>query len=125
MQRESTITFHVTEADTAVALGSGDLPVLATPRVVAWLEAATLEAARYELRPGETTVGSQVAVRHKAPSAVGSSVVVAARLASVDGRRLTFDVDATDEASGRVVAEGVISRAVVDVEEFLARLSDS
>lgn len=117
------LEFEVTDADTASALMSGDLPVLATPRLLAWLEAATCDAARPRLEPGQTTVGTRVTLDHRAPSAVGSSVHVTARLTAAEGRVLTFDVEATDPASGRLLASGVITRAVVDGQRFLARLT--
>jgi predicted thioesterase len=117
------LEFQVTVADTASALMSGDLEVLATPRLIAWLEAATCAAARPHLRPGQTTVGTRVAIEHRAPSPVGASVVVAARLTDVEGRTFTFDVEATDPASGRTLAAGVIVRAVVDVRRFMGRLT--
>ena len=115
--------FDVTAADTASALMSGDLPVLATPRLVAWLEAASCEAARPGLDEGQTTVGTRVTIEHRAPSAVGASVHASAQLAAVDGRTLTFDVEATDAATGRVLANGTVTRAVVDSRRFMERLA--
>jgi fluoroacetyl-CoA thioesterase len=103
-------------ADTARALGSGDVDVLGTPRVLALLEAATVAAVAPELDAGSTTVGSRVEVDHLAPTAVGATVRAAAVLAQVDGRRLVFDV--TLLADGRVVARGRIVRALVDRSRF-------
>lgn len=119
---DAELTFEVGQGDTARALGSGDLEVLGTPRLLAWLEAATCAAVREELDSGRTTVGTGVTVSHLAASPVGSSVVVHARLVDVDGRRLRFEVAARDAASGDPVAGGTITRAVVDVERFLARM---
>ncbi|GAB7005046.1 hypothetical protein JCM18899A_25190 [Nocardioides sp. AN3] len=116
------LEFVVTDADTASALLSGDLQVLATPRLIAWLEAATCEAARPTLEQGQTTVGTRVVVEHRAPSPIGASVRVGAALTAVEGRLLTFDVEATDASSGQVLADGVITRAVVDAGRFLERL---
>lgn len=112
----------VTDADTAIALGSGDVPVLATPRLLAWLEAATVAAVAGHLGEGSTSVGSRVELDHRAPSAVGSTVTIGAELAGVDGPLLRFDVSAVD-ADGRTVASGQVVRAVVDRERFLARLT--
>ncbi|SEB92870.1 Predicted thioesterase [Streptomyces misionensis] len=110
---------RVTEADTAQALGSGEVPVLATPRLIAWLEAATVRAAAPYTGPGETTVGTAVRVRHLRATGVGGRVEVTARPpADGSGRRLTFAVRAVD-AAGRLVAEGEIERAVVDRRRFL------
>ncbi|QMU70563.1 thioesterase family protein [Streptacidiphilus sp. P02-A3a] len=113
--------YEVTEADTASALGSGDVPVLATPRLIAWLEAATVASAAPLLRAAsQTTVGTAVRVQHRRPTRVGGWVEVAAEPSATSGDRLTFTVRATD-GSGRVVAEGEIDRAVVDREQFLDR----
>ncbi|MEU8034227.1 thioesterase [Streptomyces sp. NPDC049099] len=114
----------VTEADTAVAVGSGDVPVLATPRLIAWMEAATVRAAAPFTGSGRTTVGTQVRIRHLRATPVGGQVEVSAETAdSGAGGRLTFAVRAVD-ASGRLVATGEIDRAIVDRERFLARVPD-
>jgi len=113
----------VTEADTAVALGSGDVPVLATPRLLAWLEAATCAAAAAAgaIGPGRTSVGTRVSVEHLLATGVGGRVDVRAELVHADGRLLRFEVAATDDA-GRVVATGQVTRVVVDRERFLERI---
>ncbi|MFJ3644914.1 thioesterase family protein [Streptomyces murinus] len=110
---------RVTDADTARALGSGEVPVLGTPRLIAWLEAATVRAAAPFTGPGETTVGTAVRVRHLRATHVGGRVEVTARPPARTGaRRLTFAVRAVD-AQGLAVAEGEIDRAVVDRRRFL------
>jgi predicted thioesterase len=111
----------VTEADTATALGSGDVPVLATPRLLAWLEAATLEALNGRLDDGETSVGSRIELEHRSATAVGAEVTVTADLVAVDGRLLRFSVAAQD-GDGRLLATGEVTRVVVDRERFLSRL---
>jgi fluoroacetyl-CoA thioesterase len=110
----------VTDADTAGAVGSGDVPVLATPRLLALAEEATVAALRSHLDPGTTSVGVSIALEHTAASAVGAEVVAEAELTDVDGRRLTFEVRVTDgdTAAGTVR----VVRAVVDRERFLSRL---
>lgn len=110
----------VTEDDTAVALGSGDVPVLATPRLLAWAEAATVAAVADALRDGETSVGTNISLDHLAASPVGAQVSVAAVLESVDGRLLRFTVAAHD-TDRRLLASGTVTRAVVNRERFLAR----
>nr|WP_243637134.1 hotdog domain-containing protein [Streptomyces sp. DconLS] len=110
---------RVTDADTARALGSGEVPVLGTPRLIAWLEAATVRAAAPFTGPGDTTVGTAVRVRHLRATHVGGRVEVTARPPARTGaRRLTFAVRAVD-AAGLPVAEGEIDRAVVDRRRFL------
>lgn len=111
----------VTEADTATALGSGDVPVLATPRLLAWLEAATVEALDGRLGDGETSVGSRIELEHRSATDVGVTVTVTADLVAVDGRLLRFSVAAQD-ADGRLLATGEVTRVVVDRERFLSRL---
>jgi len=114
------LSFDVGEADTAMAVGSGSLAVLGTPRLIAWLEAATCAAVAPALEPGRTTVGTRIDVSHDAPSPVGAAVSVSATLTVVDGRLLTFDVTAA--SNDAVLARGEITRAVVDAERFMARL---
>ena len=113
--------FTVSATDTAVELGSGDLDVLATPRLLAWCERMTCEAVRPELRPQDTTVGTRVSLEHLAASPVGAEITVTAAVTYVDGRLLTFDVSAVD-GSGRLVATGEVRRVTVDRERFLGRL---
>lgn len=110
----------VTEADTALAVGSGDVAVLGTPRVVALAEAATVAATAGALPPDGTTVGTRVELDHLAPTAVGRTVVAQARLTDVDGRRLGFEVTVTDDA-GQSVARGRVERVLVDRRRFAAR----
>lgn len=118
----STLTFTVTDDDTAAAVGSGSLPVLGTPRLLAWLEAATCAALEPTLAQGSTSVGTRVQVEHLAASAVGAEVEVSASSAFEDGRLHRFTVSARDTGSGKVLAAGEITRVVVDAERFLARL---
>lgn len=113
----------VTAADTAVALGSGSMPVLATPRLLAWCEAATCRALDGRLPEGSSSVGTSVRLEHLAASAVGSEVTAEAVVVAVEGRRVRFDVEATD-AVGTVLARGTVERVVVDEERFLTRVRD-
>jgi fluoroacetyl-CoA thioesterase len=76
--------------DTAVAMGSGDVPVLGTPRLLALAEAAAAAAIRPSLEPAQTSVGTSAAMEHNLPSPFGAEVVVEAELTEVDGRRLVF-----------------------------------
>jgi fluoroacetyl-CoA thioesterase len=111
----------VTDADTAAALGSGDLPVLATPRLLAWCEAATCRAVQDGLEPDRTTVGSRVTLTHERPSPVGAEVFVRASVVHVDGRLVRYDVVA-EHTDGTVVGHGEVTRVVVDRERFLGRI---
>ena len=87
----------VGESDTAAALGSGDVPVLGTPRLLALAEAATVAAVAPQLASGETTVGTSVTMEHRRASPVGSSLVIEAELTEVDGPRLAFSFIAREE----------------------------
>lgn len=122
MSDAATLTFTVGEHDTAAAVGSGDLPVLGTPRLLAWAEAATCAALADELPASSTSVGTRVALEHRAASPVGEALRVTARVASRDGRLIVFEVTALDSAD-TVVGAGEVTRAVVDRARFLSRLS--
>ena len=112
----------VTEADTAATLGSGDLPVLATPRLINWLERAAYAAAKEAIEPGQTTVGTIVRVEHLKGSPVGTVLTLTCSKAISDGRRLIFHVTAVD-ASGSEVATGEMHRRVIDPERFMSRFA--
>lgn len=109
----------VTDADTAQTLGSGDVPVLGTPRVLALAEAATVGATASRLTPGTTTVGTRVELDHRVATPVGRKVVAEARLAKADGRRLVFEVVVRDGET--VVAEARVERVIVDRQKFVER----
>lgn len=116
----ASVTHVVTSADTARALGSGDLEVLATPRVLAWLEEATCAA--LELDATQTSVGTRVELEHLAASPVGATVTATATQVYADGRLVRFQVAAQD-SSGTLLASGEVRRVVVDRERFLARIT--
>jgi fluoroacetyl-CoA thioesterase len=118
----SVLTFRVTDTDTALAVGSGSLPVLGTPRLLAWCEAATCAEIEPALADGETSVGTRVQLEHLAASPVGAEVEVSATTAYVDGRLHRFTVAARHTGDGKVVASGEITRVVVDGARFLARV---
>ena len=115
----ASVTLVVAEADTALAMRSGDVPVLGTPRVIALAEQASIEAIANDLPDGRTTVGYQVQLAHLTPTAIGGTVVAEATLEQVEGRRLTFRVSVND-ARG-LVAAGRITRVVVERARFLER----
>jgi fluoroacetyl-CoA thioesterase len=113
------VQLKVSDADTAQALGSGDVPVLGTPRVLALAEAATVVATARQLPAGTTTVGVRVELDHRSPTPVGRTVVAAANLTKVDGRRLIFDVKVHDD--DLLVADGQVERILVDRHRFVAK----
>ena len=107
----------VSDADTALALRSGEVAVLGTPRLIALAEEAALGAVADSLPPGHTTVGMRVQIDHVAPTNVGTAVAAEATLEKVEGRRLTFTVSVTDH--GGLVAAGKVTRVIVETERFL------
>lgn len=122
---QATLEFTVTDADTAEAVGSGDLPVLGTPRLLAWAEAATCAAVASSLDTGQTSVGTRVQLEHLAASPVGAVVRVSATLGYVDGRLVRFEVVAehtVGDGEPKVVGHGEVTRVLVDRERFLGRL---
>ena len=113
----------VGDDDTARAVGSGDIEVLGTPRLLAWCEAATL--AVLDLDETRTSVGTRVQLEHVGASPVGQTLEVTATLVHADGRLLRFEVVAEhldDGSPGKQVGHGEVTRVVVDRERFLARL---
>jgi predicted thioesterase len=113
------VELTVTDADTAQALGSGDVPVLGTPRVLALAETATVVATSRQMPGGLTTVGTRAEVEHRAPTPVGRLVTATATLAKVDGRKLLFEVEVRD--GDAVVAEVRVERMILDRQRFISR----
>ncbi|MBT8240994.1 MAG: thioesterase [Acidimicrobiia bacterium] len=116
------LTHLVTADDTAIALGSGDVEVLATPRLIAWCEAATVAAVAGALDPGDTSVGTRVEVDHLRATPIGREVRVRAVVAAVADRQLTFEVEASD-AVGEI-ARGRVIRFVVNRRRFAERSTE-
>ena len=114
------VELTVTEADTALALRSGDVPVLGTPRVLALAEEATCTVVEASLSEGETTVGFRVQLDHLAAIGVGSTVRAEATLEKIEGRRIVFTVSVSDDSG--LVAAGRITRVVVDRAQFLDKI---
>ena len=114
----------VSESMTAIAAGSGDLPVLATPTLVAHMEAAACRALQHHLPGGLTSVGSRIDVRHLAPSPIGVQVTSRAVVTDVQGAKITFDVTATHHHAGSTIeiGRGAHVRVVVERGAFLNAL---
>jgi predicted thioesterase len=117
------VRLRVSDADTAQALGSGDVPVLGTPRVLALAEAATVAATARHLPDGATTVGVRVELDHRSPTPVGRTVLAQASLTEMAGRRLTFAVTVHDE--DLLVADGRVERILVDRHRFVEKATSS
>ena len=110
----------VTLENCASAVGSGGLNVFATPSMVALMENAAMNAVVPYLPESSTTVGAEINTTHIKPSALGAEIKATATLTSVEGRKLLFDVEASD-ASG-VIGKGTHVRFIVDIERFMAKL---
>jgi fluoroacetyl-CoA thioesterase len=117
--RSAEVSLTVAAADTAVAWRSGDVDVLATPRLIALCEEATVAVLAGRLEPETTTVGFRVQLDHLRPATVGTSISATAMLDKVEGRRLSFTVTVHDDRGP--IAAGRITRVVIDRTAFAAR----
>lgn len=116
---KGTVKETVNENNTAEKVGSGSLPVFATPMMVALMEKAACKALENNLDEGSTTVGTKVDVEHVAATPVGMEVTVTATVTAVDGRKISFSVEAFDEAG--LIGKGAHDRFVVGAEKFTAK----
>jgi predicted thioesterase len=107
----------VSQADTAIRLGSGSVPVLGTPALVGLMEGAAVRALTDHLSPGQTSVGGRIDVRHLAPTPVGMHVRVRAELLEVEGRRLVFHVEAWDEVEQ--IGKATHERFIINEKKFV------
>ena len=110
----------VTDAVTAITLGSGDMPVLATPMMMALMENAAMLAVKDKLPEGSTTVGGHIESSHLKPSKVGDKVSATAEVTKVDGKKIEFKVAAY--SGDTLLGEGTHLRFIVDRERFLSKL---
>ena len=110
----------VTDAVTAITIGSGDMPVLATPMMMALMENAAMLAVKDKLPEGFTTVGGHIESSHLKPSKVGDKVAATAEVTNVDGKKIEFKVSAY--SGDTLLGEGTHSRFIVDRERFLSKL---
>ena len=119
----NTATVHTTvdQNNTAQAVGSGDLPVFATPMMIALMERAACEAIAAGLAPGQSSVGTQVSVAHTAASPVGAQVSATATVTQVDGRQVEFELRA--HCSEQEIGRGTHTRFIIDAERFMAKVN--
>jgi predicted thioesterase len=115
------VEISVSESETAAHLGSGLVPVYATPALVALLENASVRALDGILSPGQTSVGGQIDLRHLAATPVGMKVRARAELTEVHGRKLIFRVQAWDEVEQ--IGDGSHVRFIIDEEAFMAKVN--
>lgn len=115
-----TSTIIVSPEMTASAVGSGDMPVLATPMMMALMENAAMQAVACYLPDGTTTVGGHIESSHLSPSKVGAEIKATATLTKVDGKKLYFNIKAT--MGDTIIGEGNHLRFIVEREKFMSRL---
>ncbi len=113
-------TVEVNEKNTAIALGSGDLEVFATPAMIALMENAAMKAAATSLQEGETTVGTAMNTSHIKASGIGAQIVAKATVTAVEGRSISFKVEAFD--SEVLIGEGIHTRFVVNKAKFMQKV---
>jgi predicted thioesterase len=118
LQHTSQLT--VTDAVTAIAMGSGDMPVLATPAMMALMENAAMLAVADHLPEGCTTVGGHITSSHLKPSKLGDTVTATAVVTRIDGKKIEFKVEA--HCGDMLLGEGTHLRFIVDKEKFMSRL---
>lgn len=115
-----TTTIIVDDSHSAATMGSGDLPVLATPAMVAAMENAAMQALGAHLEPNQTSVGTAINVQHTRATPLGATVAATATITLVAGRRIEFEISAKD-MDGEI-GHGVHVRFIVDREKFMSKL---
>jgi predicted thioesterase len=110
----------VSDSNTAITLGSGDMPVLATPAMMALMENAAMLAVKDALEEGQTTVGGHIESSHIKPSPIGAKVSATATVTKHEGRKISFNVVA--KMGEEIIGEGTHLRFIVDRERFLSKL---
>lgn len=118
---KGTAELYVTAQLTAESVGSGSVPVLATPMMIALMEAASLKAIDGKLTEDRTTVGTDINIQHTAATPIGSKVKAHAVLTNIEGRRLFFKVEAFDEVE--LIGRGTHVRFIIDKTKFLNNIS--
>lgn len=118
----TTRTLVVEEEHTAQALGSGEVKVLATPMMIALMEAAAWEGVQPFLASGWTTVGTKVNIEHLRPTALGEKVSAEATLITRDNHTLEFHVEARDNFG--IIGQGSHQRYIINVEKFMGKFRD-
>lgn len=118
--KKYTSTMVVEEKHLACNVGSGDLPVFATPMMMALMENAAMLCVADELEEGSSTVGGQISSSHLKPTGLGKTVTATAELISAEGRKLKFKVSTSDEVG--LIGEGEHLRFIIDKEKFMSKV---
>ncbi len=120
---QHTSTIVVSTLTTAITMGSGDMPVFATPSMIALMENAAMQAVRNALPEGCSTVGYAMDTTHIRPSGIGATITATAILTEIGGRKLTFHVVAKD--GNELIGEGTHKRCIVNEELFMAHVKSN
>ena len=121
IEKSKTLSITLTEAQSAITVGSGDVPVLGTPALIALLENASVQLVAPELAADESTVGIRVELNHTRATALGRTVKATATLTAIEGRKLLFNLSAEDERG--TIADGRLERFLISRERFLSKLA--
>lgn len=113
--------FSVQIENTALRMGSGNLPVLATPTLVAWMENTAMLLMHEDITETTTSVGIEINTQHLKASAIGEIIQVCATLTAIDGRQYTFSIEAFNEEK-TIVAKASHQRFIVDGMKFMSKL---
>ena len=116
----ATSTVTVTESNIAKTMKSGSLEVFATPAMCALMEEAAQAAVQPHLEEGEGTVGISLSISHDAPSPMGSTITAKATVTAVEGRKITFNIEASDGVG--IIGKGTHERFVINNEKFMAKV---
>lgn len=119
---ELTLQITVEDKDSAKSLGSGGLDVFGTPAMIALMEKTALTLLRDFLPEGEDSVGISVNAKHLKASPIGATISCTAKIAAVDGRKVSYEISATDD-SGDVIGTCEHDRFVVDVKRFMDKVA--
>ncbi|MBQ8163433.1 MAG: thioesterase family protein [Clostridia bacterium] len=114
-----TVEINVTEKDTAKAFGSGELEVMATPRMISLMEEASAKCISSELDNDSSSVGMYLNVKHLSATPIGMTVKAQSEVIAIDGRKVSFKVSACDESG--LIGEGEHERFIINKEKFLSK----
>ncbi|MEO1770284.1 thioesterase family protein [Candidatus Enterococcus ferrettii] len=117
------LSYDVTENITAEKVGSGDLPVLSTPALLAMMENCAKELLSTQLSDQETSVGSSVELKHLGPSPVGSAINVQAVITEHTNKKVTFQIEAYENA--KMIGQALHTRVIVDNEQFMRKMKEN
>lgn len=118
---KSTKTIIVQDKDSAKALGSGGLNVFGTPAMIALMENVALDMIREYLPERNDSVGTGINAQHLKASAIGAKITCTAEITAVDGRKISYSIEASDEA-GDTIGKATHDRFVVDMERFMSKV---